>query len=521
MNCDIIVIGSGIAGMTCGSALANKDYKVMVFESHCKIGGYCQSFKRNGFRFSSSVHRIGGILSKNNITNLLKELNVKEEIGWYRFKEHVKVGDFEFDMCNVNLADKLKEIYPEESENLDKLVDEVNEINNALTALDVGTNKGFEKFSIRTLKVLKKYKGMTVEEFLETYLRNPTLRSIFMAVTDAIPGASVMPFVRLLAFANYSDYTYQPIGGAESILNAMRDVIIANHGEVHLNSPVTKILIENGRAVGVESQGIKYYSKYIIANADIITVLRDMIGYEHVGKELVKKVQEEWEVSPSCFAVWLGLDDVAENIGLTGENITYYPNAEKAIENKRRLLSPGSYLEEDDFLLISTSANLDPTSTPKGKSQVMLGMLVASDFENNCGVGRDGKRGVEYQQRKKEIAMRLIKQAEKVIPGISKHIEVMEIATPKTYERYTHNTNGAYGGFKATPKLIKDYAKVDSMQIVPRLFVASNWGGVGDGIQFLTDLSMRLVDRLLTVDKREDVYDFNKKYDVVQDGGEI
>ncbi len=51
----VIVIGSGISGMTCACALANKKYDVTVFEKHYVYGGYCQSFTRKGFKFGAAV----------------------------------------------------------------------------------------------------------------------------------------------------------------------------------------------------------------------------------------------------------------------------------------------------------------------------------------------------------------------------------------------------------------------------------------------------------------------------------
>lgn len=59
---DIIVIGSGIAGLTAGALLAKAGKKVIILEKHNRPGGYTQSFKRKGYHFDSSVHFTGGCL---------------------------------------------------------------------------------------------------------------------------------------------------------------------------------------------------------------------------------------------------------------------------------------------------------------------------------------------------------------------------------------------------------------------------------------------------------------------------
>ena len=71
---NVIVIGSGISGMTCACALANKGYQVQVFEKQHVLGGYCQSFLRKGFRFGAAVHRVGGTLGRDNVNCILKEV---------------------------------------------------------------------------------------------------------------------------------------------------------------------------------------------------------------------------------------------------------------------------------------------------------------------------------------------------------------------------------------------------------------------------------------------------------------
>ena len=53
---DVIVIGAGIAGLTCGATLAKKNYKTLVIEMNEMPGGYCTSFKRKGYTFDAAVH---------------------------------------------------------------------------------------------------------------------------------------------------------------------------------------------------------------------------------------------------------------------------------------------------------------------------------------------------------------------------------------------------------------------------------------------------------------------------------
>ncbi|SFC12918.1 Phytoene dehydrogenase-related protein [Butyrivibrio sp. YAB3001] len=495
--------------MTCACALANKGYEVRVFEKQPVLGGYCQNFKRKGFTFGAAIHRVGGIYGRDNVNCILKEVGVTQLPEWYSFREKVQVGDRVINMCNSNVAESLKTIFPEESENIQRFWDEVMKINDLLTTIDEGANEGIARFEPKDLELLKKYRTVSIDEFLSEFFVNEEIKGILVAVSDAMPGGAVFAFVRMVAFANCSELTYQPVGGASAIIKALADRIVELGGEILLNSPVEKIIMEDGQAKGVICKGKEYYSDYIITNCDMNTTLYNLVGEEYLNPRLVKKVREKFTESPSCFSVWLGLDKDVKELGYEPGNLTYYPEKDSVLSDKAKLIADGSVQRDNDFVLISLSANNDPKSSPEGKGQIMIGMMCNYDFENLAELRKTNMQ--EYRKRKTEVAHRLVKKVEKFFPGLSDHIEVMETASPATFERYTGNSKGAYGGYKCTPDLVENYSAIDGKQLVKNLFATGHWGGVGDGVIFTTDMAMRVADKVLTCDMRKDLYDYNKK----------
>ena len=119
----------------------------------------------------------------------------------------------------------------------------------------------------------------------------------------------------------------------------------------------------------------------------------------------------------------------------------------------------------------------------------------------------------EYKKRKVRVAEKLIKKAERFYPDLRKHVEFMEIASPSTFERYTGNAKGAFGGYKCTPELVENYSIIDGKQLVGNLYTTGHWGGVGDGVIFTTDVAMRIADKIIRRDGRTDLYDFNKNHE--------
>ncbi|HIH97352.1 MAG TPA: NAD(P)-binding protein [Thermoplasmata archaeon] len=76
---DILIVGSGIGGLTCGSLLSKRGYKVLVLEQHYQVGGYCSSFQRKGFGFNTGVEDVSGLWTRGIVNHFLKELGLKKE----------------------------------------------------------------------------------------------------------------------------------------------------------------------------------------------------------------------------------------------------------------------------------------------------------------------------------------------------------------------------------------------------------------------------------------------------------
>ena len=77
---DVIIIGAGIGGLVCGNYLAKAGMKVLIVERHNKVGGYCTSFKRNGFTFDAAAHSMGSCREDGRIGILFKDLDLYEKV---------------------------------------------------------------------------------------------------------------------------------------------------------------------------------------------------------------------------------------------------------------------------------------------------------------------------------------------------------------------------------------------------------------------------------------------------------
>ena len=77
---DVIVIGAGMGGLTCGCLLAKRGLRVAIIEKNEKVGGCCASFQKEGFSFDLSVQSLGECQRGGRVWNLLKELDLLDQI---------------------------------------------------------------------------------------------------------------------------------------------------------------------------------------------------------------------------------------------------------------------------------------------------------------------------------------------------------------------------------------------------------------------------------------------------------
>jgi all-trans-retinol 13,14-reductase len=88
---DVIVIGAGLGGLTCGALLAKNGFKTLVLEQHTAPGGYCTSFKRKGFTFDAAVHFLEGAGYGGFLYRILSGLEIENELEYHTMDPVYKV----------------------------------------------------------------------------------------------------------------------------------------------------------------------------------------------------------------------------------------------------------------------------------------------------------------------------------------------------------------------------------------------------------------------------------------------
>ncbi len=449
---DIAVIGAGIGGLTAGAILAKKGYSVAVLEAGRAPGGYCTTFRRQGFTFDSCLDAVSGWGEDGWLRRIFRKLGIEKNVEMARL-DPLRVDNFAGDKVNVpgtipELINLLYGIAPGEKDGILNLLDTMEEIYRA--AMSTPPEVLYAYPGIKG--VIGKYREKTYKELLDEFITSPKVRAVMCdrCAFLGLPPSKVSALAMTIMFMTYSSGGgYRINGGACNLTNALVKALLENGGELHLNTPVSDIMIEDGKACGVFVAGGTIRAGAVIYAADAEAMFR-MSGTEP-GRN---------RPSISFYMVYLGLKGAPE----IPDSMGYYPGYD--IESTfadvaRDVAGPFASLE------IINYSRLSPAMAPDGHVSVMLMSKAEYSYSRPWNECRD------YEAEK------LLSLAEKAIPGITESVVFRETATPLTLEKYTGNLRGAAFGWEQN---------VSNERVSPRtrlsgLFFAGHWTYPGGGIE--------------------------------------
>ena len=440
---DVIIIGAGIGGLTCGALLAKRGYKVLVLEQHYCVGGYCSSFERKGFVFNTGVESVSGLWEKGPVSYLLRELGLdKEEFFVKNTERYIYKGEIIDVPDNYwDYAEYLARKFPEERDNIYAFFKDAWEAYHEIYSdNEYGVPlPGFLIVKLYGKKALLEYPkkhphfykwlNKTFREILDEYFKDEDLKRLLMALlgyvgTEPEKISATMCLVACLSYYMYGGYFTK--SGAQKFADALKDIIERYGGKVLLRHRADKILIENGTVHGVQVGDKAFKAPVVVANANAKTVFLELIEEKHLDPKFIEYIRS-LKMSPSAFMVFLGVD----------MNLSSYPTLIKDL---------------DEGFGIVINSNADPNLAPPGKACVtIITFANYHDFPD--------RRTRDYLKKKQELMGTYIKKAEKIITGLSEHIVFKDAATPKTFERYTSMPEGAIYSFDQSIKTKRPFFK--------------------------------------------------------------
>jgi len=472
----INIIGAGIAGLTAGCHLQLRGYETEIFEAHSAPGGLCTSWKSGEYTIDGCLHWLVGSNPSDPLYGLWNELIDMKSIIFHDYEEFLRVRDEQGkEIIGYTKLDRLHrellEKAPEDRKLIDEFISSVKKISGMKMRMDKAPElyTFWDKFTeflsyVPRLGTLIKYEKITLGEFSKK-CRNPLLARFFeFAFTSEMPVLFIM---FTFSWLNKKDAGY-PIGGSLKFSRMFEQKYLELGGKVHYHSKVMKISTEKAgkseRACGLEVEGGDFYpSDITISAADGYSTIFSLLD-GRFADDRVRHYYHAFPIFPPFIQVSLG---VAKEFRDRPSTVTF-PLAEPF------WIDPEKRIENLYYRIV----NYDPTLAPKGKT-LIIGM--AKTFNYRYWQDLRDKDREAYKAEKRRIADFYIEMLDQELGGIKDHLEMVDVATPATTIRYTHNWKGSVEGW-----LVNKETGFDSLpKELPGLrdfFMAGQWVEPGGGV---------------------------------------
>ena len=482
----ILVIGAGIAGLSTGCYAQMNGYDITILEMHDRPGGMCTSWQRKGYTFDYCIHNLAGTRPGSRLSQMWDELGALKgtEIINHEIFQRVESHDGkEFNLyCDLDRLERhMKEISPDDS----KVIDEFVNAARSFSKMDFfGMGMGGSRLGmIGKMGKLMKYGKMTIDEF-SCRFKDPFLRRAFRTVQYNMAEIPMMVILVFMSGLNNGDLGW-PKGGSLEFSRRIESRFIELGGETRYRHKVKRIIVDNNRAVGVEMEdGSEQFADLVISAADGYSTIFGMLD----GRYLNDRIRSYYEVIPKNepFGIEVNLG-VNRDVSSEPHAITLLLESPLKIEDR----------EEDSVYLEFYDS--DSGLCPHGKG-VIKADLVGS-FEYWKALRTDLER---YRAEKDEIARRVIDILEERFPGLRDQIEVVDVTTPVTCERYTGNLHGyqPWPSKVHTSKVMKEGLS-RTLPGLEGFFMVGQWAGATVGVSTVALMGRDTVEKLCRMDKKK------------------
>jgi phytoene dehydrogenase-like protein len=408
---DVIVIGSGLAGMTTANVLGRAGHSVLLLEQHYKLGGMATWFRRpGGHIFDISLHGFPVGMIKSCRRYWTQEL--ADSI--------VQLKNIRFDNPMFSLTTTFNRV----------------DFTRLLTS-DFGITEDTVNAFFDAARGMNFYddQTMTVGQLFEKFFpgREDVIRLLMEPITYANGSTLEDPAIAYgIVFSNFMSkgvYTYR--GGTDEMVARMQTALSDNGVDIRIRCDVEKILVERSRVKGVEVNGRTIRSTVVVSNSNLMSTIFRLIGEEKFDADFVDEARNV-RLNNSSTQVYMALgpeDHVEESTGdlLFSSTAPYF--------RTEALLSRNITSRTFSFYY--------PNARPTKRPRCLIVSSTNANYEDWANLSAE-----EYEESKRDLVNTTLDALEKYVPNCRQRIVHAEAATPQTFQHYTKHVLGSSFGTK-------------------------------------------------------------------------
>lgn len=435
MSKRVVIIGSGLGGLTCGYILQQSGYDVTILEQGMQIGGCLQCFYRRGAKFETGMHFIGSAEPEQTMGRIMRYFGLDKSVTLSPLDSEgynvVSLAGNKFLFPNGREAfiERFAEYFPHQKDAIAKYVEIIDGIAESSTLNSLTSAN-------RDIVIDTEYQTQSINAvmdsiFTDTLLKNALVGDLplYAAEYGKTPFAQhayIMDF--------YNNSAFRIVGGSDVIADSLAGSIREMGGEVLSSKRVTKVCCDEVKATGVITADEEFYAADYVISTVHPNRLLEMLDTKLIRPAFRSRINAIPQTA-SCFTLYIKFKEKA----MPYMNSNYYGYAAETPWNCE------NYTIEDwpkGFLYMHMCGEKSPSYASSG---VIISYMKMEDVLR-WKDGKIGRRGEEYELFKRAYAERLLDEVEKHHPGLRSSIDCYFTSTPLTYLDYTGTEAGSMYG---------------------------------------------------------------------------
>lgn len=488
----IVVIGGGIAGLSAGIYGAMAGFKVHIYEKNPLPGGQCMGWNRKGHHIDNCIHWLTGTKKGTQLRQLWEDLGALEEDTAFvpqRAFYTSRLGSQQATLWRdlERTERELLALSPADRDEIQKFILHVKyaeacemPVEKPMDMMSLGDYIRLGKSMANMPKVLREYGRISIRQLAGRFC-HPLLRKL---VSDYMPGDYPASSFLVSYATVVSGNGEVPKGGSLAMADRMAHRFRKLGGQLHLNCPIQKVIIQKGAATGILlKDGSTVSADYVISATDTWELFDRLLGQDRMPK-VFRKAYENPADYPlfSGFQAAFSID--REALPLTGTVFFDCLPFQAATQSVTRM-SVKSYEYEPGF-------------APEGKT-VLQSNLIQFDADYHWWNTLDKE---VYRREKKALATTVEEAIVSAFPSLRNHIVLLDCWTPCTYARYCSAYHGAYMSF-ITKAGMKSFQVKGTVPGLRNLFIASQWIMAPGGLPVAAASGRFAIQRILAREKRK------------------